>query len=525
MEKFIRTVRFGNDHFGAIMGYGDYVIGDSVISRVYYMEVLGHNLFSIGQFCDSNLEIAFKKHSCFGRDMNGVDLLKGSRSTNLYTISIDDMMKSSTVCLLSKASKTKSWLWHHHLNHLNSGTINDLAQKDIVRSLPRLKFAKDHLCLACQLGKSKDDTPKPNMKKHQYGSSSYPSHGSMWCWHISSKVHVQESINKNHVAKDENRTLWKADSVQCDILKSADVLWAEVPYNDSEDLGEPSSAQSTSGDVSLAEPNQVNQPPDHLRKWTKDHPLDNIVDSWFEAMQDEIHEFDRLKVWELVPRPQLLAKGIISMRRVIDFEESFALVARIESIRIFIANAASKNMIIYQMDVKTAFLNGNLQEEVFASQPEGFEDPDYPTHVYRLKKALYGLKQASRAWYNTLSKFLLANNFFKGAVDPTPGGSSLTKQICLETLTNWKRDLTDHVDTPMVDRLKLDEDLLGFQYDKLDDVRIREEVRWEVLSFLEIDCVSWSIKKKQRSNDSWLNNRGELHCNVLDDVLNLWMRF
>ncbi|GJR97229.1 retrovirus-related pol polyprotein from transposon TNT 1-94 [Tanacetum coccineum] len=80
---------------------------------------------------------------------------------------------------------------------------------------------------------------------------------------------------------------------------------------------------------------------------------------------------------------------------------------------------ATKNMIIYQMDVKTAFLNGDLQEEVFVSQPEGFEDPDNPTHVYRLKKALYGLKQAPKAWYDTLSKFLMANNFFKGVVDPT----------------------------------------------------------------------------------------------------------
>ncbi|GJV35981.1 retrovirus-related pol polyprotein from transposon TNT 1-94 [Tanacetum coccineum] len=104
VEKFIGSVRFGNDHFGAIMGYGDYVIGDSVISRVYYVEGLGHNLFSVGQFCDSDLEVAFRKHSCFVRDINGADLLKGSRRTNLYTISIDDMMKSYPICLLSKAS-------------------------------------------------------------------------------------------------------------------------------------------------------------------------------------------------------------------------------------------------------------------------------------------------------------------------------------------------------------------------------------------------------------------------------------
>nr|GEY80872.1 integrase, catalytic region, zinc finger, CCHC-type, peptidase aspartic, catalytic [Tanacetum cinerariifolium] len=112
IKKFIGTVRFGNDHFGAIMGYGDYVIGNSVISRVYYVKGLGHNLFSVGQIYDSNLEVAFRKHSCYVRDSNGVKLIKDSRGYNLYTISVEDIMKSSPICLLSKASKTKSWLWH-----------------------------------------------------------------------------------------------------------------------------------------------------------------------------------------------------------------------------------------------------------------------------------------------------------------------------------------------------------------------------------------------------------------------------
>ncbi|GJR95161.1 retrovirus-related pol polyprotein from transposon TNT 1-94 [Tanacetum coccineum] len=161
MKKFIGTVRFGNDHFGAIMGYGDYVIGDSVISRVYYVEGLGHNLFSVGQFCDSDLEVAFRKHTCFVRDLDGVDLIKGSHGMNLYTIYVEDMMRSSLICLLSKASKNKSWLWHRRLNHLNFGTLNDLARKDLVRGLPRLKFEKDHLCSACQLGKIRKATHKP----------------------------------------------------------------------------------------------------------------------------------------------------------------------------------------------------------------------------------------------------------------------------------------------------------------------------------------------------------------------------
>nr|GEW94669.1 retrovirus-related Pol polyprotein from transposon TNT 1-94 [Tanacetum cinerariifolium] len=161
VKKFIETVRFVNDHFGAIMGYGDYVIGNSVISRVYYVEGIGHNLFSVGQFCDSDREVAFRKHSCYVRDIDGVELIKGSRESNLYTISIEDMMKSSPICLLSKASKNKSWLWHRRLNYLNFGTLNDLAKKDLVRGLPRLKFEKDHLYSACQLEKSKKHTHKP----------------------------------------------------------------------------------------------------------------------------------------------------------------------------------------------------------------------------------------------------------------------------------------------------------------------------------------------------------------------------
>ncbi|GKE81163.1 hypothetical protein Tco_1551163 [Tanacetum coccineum] len=130
VKKFIGTVRFGNDHFGAIIGYGDYVIGDNVISRVYYVEGLGHNLFSVGQFCDSNLEVAFRKHSCYVRDVEGVELLKGSRGSNLYTISIEDMMKSSPICLLSKASKNKSWLWHRRRNH----TLMEAAQTMLIFS-------------------------------------------------------------------------------------------------------------------------------------------------------------------------------------------------------------------------------------------------------------------------------------------------------------------------------------------------------------------------------------------------------
>ncbi|GJZ01242.1 retrovirus-related pol polyprotein from transposon TNT 1-94 [Tanacetum coccineum] len=233
----------------------------------------------------------------------------------------------------------------------------------------------------------------------------------------------------------------------------------------------------------------------------------------FSYAKMQIYEFDRLQVWELVPqlycvmiialkwiykvkldeygdvlknKARLVAKGY-QQEEGIDFEELFALVARIEAIRIFIANATSKNMTIYQMDVKTGFLNGELQEEVYVSQPEGFIDPDHLTHVYRLKKAFYSLKQAPRAWYDTLSRFLLDNKFSKGAGDPTlftrkTGKHILLVQIYVDDIifastdpkacAIFSNDMSSKFQMSMMgqmsfflDRLKLDEDPLGILVD------------------------------------------------------------
>ncbi|GJY53575.1 retrovirus-related pol polyprotein from transposon TNT 1-94 [Tanacetum coccineum] len=129
-----------------------------------FLEGLGHNLFSVGQFCDSNLEVAFRQHTCFIRNLEGVDLLTGSRGNNLYTLSLGDMIASSPMCLLSKASKTKSWLWHRRLSHPNFGAINHLARHSLVRGLPKLKFEKDNLCSACAMGKSKKKSHTPKSK-------------------------------------------------------------------------------------------------------------------------------------------------------------------------------------------------------------------------------------------------------------------------------------------------------------------------------------------------------------------------
>ena len=162
-------------------------------------------------------------------------------------------------------------------------------------------------------------------------------------------------------------------------------------------------------------------------------------------MQEELQEFERNKVWRLVPRPtdktiigtrwvfrnKLDDSGVVIRNKArlvaqsynqqegIDYDETYAPVARLEAIRLLIAFASHKGFKLFQMDVKTAFLNGTLQEEVYVKQPPGFEDPAHPDHVYFLDKALYGLKQAPRAWYDCLSEYLLSNNYRRGAIDKT----------------------------------------------------------------------------------------------------------
>nr|GFD25970.1 retrovirus-related Pol polyprotein from transposon TNT 1-94 [Tanacetum cinerariifolium] len=169
MWKFLGTVCFGNYHIAAIFGYGNLKWGNITITRVYFVEGLGHNIFSVGQFCDADLKVAFRRNTCFIRDLYGVDLVKGNHSTNLYTINLHDMASASPICLMAHATLTKSWSWHQRLSHLNFDTINDLAKNDLVPDLPKFIYAKEHLCPSCEQGKSKRAShppkPVPNSKQ------------------------------------------------------------------------------------------------------------------------------------------------------------------------------------------------------------------------------------------------------------------------------------------------------------------------------------------------------------------------
>nr|GEU66393.1 retrovirus-related Pol polyprotein from transposon TNT 1-94 [Tanacetum cinerariifolium] len=154
-EKFLGMVKFGNDQIAPILGYGDLVQGAVTIKMVYYIEGLNHNLFFVGQLCDADLDVAFRKSTCHIRDLIGNDLLTSSRGTYLYSIILQDTNCPNPICLMAKATSSQAGLWHRRLSHLNFDTINLLSKNDIVVGLPKLKFIKDHLCSSRELGKSK----------------------------------------------------------------------------------------------------------------------------------------------------------------------------------------------------------------------------------------------------------------------------------------------------------------------------------------------------------------------------------
>nr|GEV36707.1 retrovirus-related Pol polyprotein from transposon TNT 1-94 [Tanacetum cinerariifolium] len=302
-----------------------------------------------------------------------------------------------------------------------------------------------------------------------------------------------------------------------------------------QDRGETSSRHVDSSNMHTF---YLHHPSEH--RWTKDHPLEQVIrnpsqsvrtrhqlesdgkmcmftltvsrtesknikeamadSAWIESMREELHQFDRLDVWELVDRP--LCKNVINMKWLwknkrdeentvirnksrlvakgyaqkegIDFKESFAPVAGLEAVRLFIAYAAYKSFTVYQMDVKTSFLYGPLKEEVYVNQPNSFVDPYHPDNVYRLKKALYGLKQAPRAWYDELSNFLVSKGFSKGSIDPTlfitkHRGDTLLVQIYVDDIifgsTNPK---------------------LSKQFEKLMHIKFEMSMMGELKFFLEI---------------------------------------
>nr|GFA15710.1 retrovirus-related Pol polyprotein from transposon TNT 1-94 [Tanacetum cinerariifolium] len=569
-------------------------------------------------------EVAFRRNTCFIRDLDGVDLLKGNHSTNLYTINLYDMASAFPICLMARATPTKSWLWHQRLSHLNFDTINDLAKNDLVSGLPKFKYAKEHLCPSCEQEKSKigSHPPKPvlNLKQRLHllhmdlcGLIRVASINgkryvlvivddySRYTWvhflrikdetpeviknflkkifarlqapviivctdnrtefknyalkeyfdsvGITHETSAAKTPQQNGVVERRHRTLIEAARTMLIFSHAPLFLWAEAiattvynrrikkimemmnvtfdelstmafeqnsskpglqsltsrqissgleltyapstitPQRPSErDLdilfeplhneylcGQPSEAprtvpaapviqnlQALSASMSIQDYARHQQIPQILQSLhtmlTSNHnhmfsskgiilycQLHMMLMKFRMSCSREIYLPILLPHLPLIPssdgikpltlkwlfknkhdeentvirnKTRLLVRGY-RQEEGIDFEESFALVARMEAIRIFLAYAAHKGFTVYQMDVKIAFLHGSLKEDVYVCQPEGFIDADHPSHAYKLKKALYGLKQAPRAWYDEPSTFLFQSRFSKGIIDPT----------------------------------------------------------------------------------------------------------
>nr|GEV40245.1 retrovirus-related Pol polyprotein from transposon TNT 1-94 [Tanacetum cinerariifolium] len=477
VQKFLGTVKFGNDHVAKIMGYGDYKIGNVTVSRVYFVEGLGHNLFSLDNFV--------------------IQTWKSLFANTLASFAI------------WMASKTKSWLWYRRLSHMIFGDINHLARKGLVREsvngkkyilvivndysrftwvkflrskdeapdfiIKFLKMIQVRLKVLVHRIRTDNGTEFVNQMLREYYEEVGISHETSVA--RSPQQNVQDdstgspsstSVDQDAPSPSKSHTTTEIQSSVIPQEVEKDNLDIEVAHMGNDPLlgvpiTEVTSAQSSSTDHPLN--NNIGQlsRPVSTRLQLYEQALfcyydaflslvepktykDALTQScWIDAMQEELNEFERLEVWELVPRPdkvmvitlkwiykvkldelggilktkaRLVARGC-RQEEGIDFEESFAPVARLEAIWIFLAYAAHKNMVIYHMDVKTAFLNGNLREEVYISQSNVFVDQDNPNHVYKLKKALYGLKKAPRAWYDMLSSFLISQDFSKGSIDLT----------------------------------------------------------------------------------------------------------
>ncbi|GJY70677.1 retrovirus-related pol polyprotein from transposon TNT 1-94 [Tanacetum coccineum] len=358
----------------------------------------------LGKICDNKCRVTFSEHdSEITKD--GKVIGRGIRKKGLYVMKLGNKPKDQ-ICLTT--IDENSTLWHRRLGHANMRLIQSLASKELVRNLPKLKFDQ-HFCDACKIGKQAHASHKAKnvvsttrclklLHMDLFGPSAVRSYGGNRYTLV--------------IVDDYSRYTWtrflkdKTEAFDQFEIFSRKIQNQLEPKNVNEALGD---------------------------------------ESWIVAMQEELNQFVANDVWELVPQPRNMTiigtkwvfknkldeNGIVSQNKArlvaqgynqqegIDYDETYAPVARLESIRILLAYACALDFKLFQMDVKSAFLNGFINEEVYVAQPPGFIDFEKPDHVYKLKKALYGLKQAPKAWYDRLKAFLIKHEYKIGMVDNT----------------------------------------------------------------------------------------------------------
>ncbi|GJU52246.1 retrovirus-related pol polyprotein from transposon TNT 1-94 [Tanacetum coccineum] len=331
------------------------VQGNITIKRVYYVEGLNHNLFSVGQFCDADLEVAFRKSTCFVRDLQGNYLLTGNRGTDLYIISLQETTSSTPICLMAKASPTQAWLWHRRLSHLNFDYINLLSKKDVVIGLPKLKYVKDQLCSSCKVSK---------VKQSSFKSKTVPSSkGWLNLLHMDlcGPMRVASINGKKYIlviVDDYSRYTWTL------FLRSKD----ETP-------------EVLKDFLTMIQRN-LQAPVISVRTDRGTEFLNKTLNAFFKEEGIE-HQTSTPRTPE--------QNGVL---KVYDQEEG--IVSKVSLLR---------------------WLAWRMSGVVYVAQPDGCVVPEYPDKVFRLRKALVGLKHARVPCLDELSKFLISKGFTKGLSD------------------------------------------------------------------------------------------------------------
>ncbi|GJS90539.1 putative ribonuclease H-like domain-containing protein [Tanacetum coccineum] len=349
-------------------------------------------------------------------------LLKIPRKDNMYSFDMKNIVpKDSLTCLVAKATPDESMLWHRRLSHINFKNINKLVKDNLVRGLPTKRFENDQTYVACLKGKPHRASCKSKVLN--------PITKPLFMLHMDlfGPTFVQSQMN----LQEHKKNLMQVE---------------DGPHNESDEKDK-SEDDSSPKEVNAAEQHVNITSPEVNTSRFKLNTVDPSVNTASSYELDCPKDMFRLrrKVWKLVDLPngkraigtkwvfrnKKDERGIVIRNKArlvaqghrqeegIDYEEVFAPVARIEAIRLFLAYASFMGFLVYQMDVKSAFLYGTIEEEVYVTQPPGFKDPDHPDKVYKVVKALYGLHQAPRAWYETLANYLLGNGFKRGKIDQT----------------------------------------------------------------------------------------------------------
>ncbi|GJU24031.1 putative ribonuclease H-like domain-containing protein [Tanacetum coccineum] len=399
---------------GKIIGKGQIRTANLDFDDVYFVDELKFNLFSVSQMCDKKNSVLFTDTECLimSPSFKLIDesqvVLRAPRQNGVYSLDLKNIVPSRGItCLYANATTDESKLWHRRLGHVNFKNINKLVKGHLVRGLPSKVFMNGHTCVACKKGKQHKASCKAKLER-TIRKPLELLHMDLFgpVFDASTLPNANLPIDPNMPDLEDDSNVFPNDGIFSGAYDDEDV-GAEANFNNMDNIN----------DVSPIPTLRVYK--DQPKEEPKTIPQALEDETWVEAMQEELLQFKLQKAWILVDL--LFRKKAISTKweEGIDYDEVFAPVARIEAIRLFLAFASFIGFLVYQMDVKSAFLYGTIEEEVYVHQPSGFVDPAYPNKVYKVIKALYGLHQAPRAWYATLSSFLLKNGFRRGTIDKT----------------------------------------------------------------------------------------------------------